>query len=119
MHFNDSTISFNGRIKEIFIPGWRDQNGITHNHIEASFIGFKIEILASNDSRRLDDTNYPKEVIVIEQGTDDTAMFFRGDMVSVPFEVIKGYDDWDGYNSVFLNLCNTPCIRKFHRAPQE
>lgn len=60
-----------------------------------------------------------KQVIVIEQGTDDTAMFFSGDMVSVPFEVIKGYDDWDGYNSVFLNLCSTPCISKIHRAPQE
>lgn len=54
----------------------------------------------------------PTELLIIERDTWDSASVHVGDWVKIPVTVIKGYDDWDEYNKVFLNLSNTPCVTK-------
>lgn len=105
---------FIGIIKEVFIPGYRDYNDITRPHIEAGFVGFVVEILSYESLDCSHDLDIPHELIIIEKDTEDSAGFYVKDKVKVSYSVVKGYDGWDGYNRVFLNFGNAPCIEKMN-----
>lgn len=105
-------MDYYGQIKEILIPGYRDQQGKTHDHLEASFLAFEIEVFAYNNERRIDCPDLPNKILIIERDTLESASLMVGNWVKISVSVIKGYDEWNGYNKVFMNLCNTPCIAK-------
>ena len=107
-----------GRIKDVFIPGYRDSNGRTHDPMEASLVGFLIDIFVYDNGKRIEDTEIPNQIIVIEKDTNDSASFYVKDWVEIPFIVIKGYN-WDVYNKVFVNLNVKPCITKISSPDEE
>ena len=105
-------MDYYGRVEDIFIPGCRDQHGRTSDHMEAPFLAFILKIFVCKNKLSVETLDLPKELLIIERDTWESASIIVGDWVKIPVAVIKGYDDWDGYNKVFLNLSNSLCVTK-------
>lgn len=105
-------MDYYGKVEDIFIPGYRDQHGRTSDHMEALFLAFLLKIYVYKNEQRVETLDLPTELLIIERDTWESASILVGDWVKIPVAVIKGYDDWDEYNKVFLNLSTTPCVTK-------
>ncbi len=98
-----------GKIISVFIPGYRDELGRTHNHMTADFLGFEIEIDSSSELFA------GHRMVIIERDTRTSAEMMKGDLVEVPTVVLHQlpWEGWDEKNKVFLNLSSKPCIKKW------
>lgn len=105
-------MDFYGKVMNIFIPGWCDANGKTGVHMDARFVAFELDIFVYENEQKIENPTLPKEMLILERGTWEIASIYVNDWFKIPFSVIKGYDQWEGYNKVFLNLSTAPCVTK-------
>ncbi len=97
-----------GRIIEVFIPGYCDEHGLTHFHMDAEYIGFVIEL--ASDALSF----HSRQLIIIERANGASASMMKGDTVVIPEHVLCQLpgEGWDIPNKVFLNLSGNTCIQK-------